>query len=772
MTSNIPKELTQLNQWICWRHEKRRNRPTKVPYQRGGRARADVTNPTTWSTFAEVCECDATNGLGFVFTPDDPYVGIDLDNCLDGDTLAPWASDLLASLPPTYTEVSPSGRGLKLWVRGELPPGHRNRRKIEGGEIEVYDTGRYFTVTGERYGASPSSVASADLRSWYSRWFPVLTPAGRPLPSIPVLDTPQGFDGPDDLMIRKIRRSASREKFERLWAGHIDAYGDDHSAADQGLCNILAFWCGPDPERIDRVFRQSGLYRDKWNREDYRDRTIDGAIRRCNAFYTRRSDDRPPEQSPVFDRAASGFPHRLSDTGNAERLVGHFGDVILYCSESAMWYVYDGTRWVQDHGGRIIRMAIETVRAIGTEADMVTSDGSGATNPAELAEALKKHAAKSEAESRIMAMVRLARAMRPVRAEDFDRDPWLLNTTNGTVDLRTGILRPASPADKITHKTTCGYHSGVTAPQWCAFVRWAFCGDIEMADYVQELLGMCISGDITEQVLPVFYGDGANGKSTLLDTIMEICGTYAGKAPPDLLMAKRGESHPTEVADLMGKRLVVASETEEGRRLRTSFVKEATGDREMKARFMRGNFFTFQRTHKLLLATNHKPRITEGKYSMWRRLRLVPFAATVGDAAQDKRLGEKLMTEAPGILAWLVAGCRRWYESGGFDEPAAVREATEEYREEEDPIAEFVEACLDLKAGGFAQRKDIRRAYVQWCRDSGVERPLAERAMISRIENQPGVSKSAQRVEGRSVRGLSGVSLSERCALGGGTSYE
>jgi putative DNA primase/helicase len=462
----------------------------------------------------------------------------------------------------------------------------------------------------------------------------------------------------------------------------------------------------------------------------------------------------------------------MTDTGNAERLVAHFGDIILYCSESSMWYVYDGSRWVQDHGGRIVRLAIETVRGIITEASLVGSDGSKAADPAELSNQLCKHAAKSEAEGRIMAMVRLARAMRPVCADEFDRDPWLLNTTNGTVDLRTGTLHPASPADKITHRTACGYHSGVGAPQWCAFVRWVFRGDTEMVDYVQELLGMCISGDITEQMLPVFYGDGANGKSTMLDTIMDLAGTYAGKAPPDLLMAKRGESHPTEVADLMGKRLVIASETEEGRKLRTSFVKEATGDREMKARFMRGNFFTFQRTHKLLLATNHKPRVTEGKYSMWRRLRLVPFAATIDDAAQDKRLGEKLMTESVGILAWLVAGCRRWYESGGFDEPAAVREATEEYREEEDPIAEFVEACLDLDADGFAQLKDIRRAYVQWCRDCGVERPLSERAMADRIKNQQGVTKTARRVDGRSVRGLAGVKLAERCALGGGASYE
>lgn len=754
MYDNIPDELTARPQWVCWRHEHRKGRPTKIPYTPGTQTRASSTDPATWRTFAQALADRSHSGIGYVFTADDPYTGIDLDDCLVNGVLKPWAEAILKTLPPTYTEVSPSEHGLKLWIKGTLPDRSKHRRKIHDGdelvgEIEVYDTGRFFTATGDLYGDA-LGIAETDIAAWHRKWFPASSsPSSVPLPD--ASDT--GYPGSDDALVAAIRRSRQAELFDSLYRGDLDTASGDHSSADMTLCNILAFWCGPDPARIDRLFRESGLMREKWERKDYRDRTIAEAIGSCSSFYQpSNTATSPSRDSDVFTRAAEGKPYMLTDLGNAERLVEHYRDRIRYCRQTSQWYLWNGQRWGVDLTGGIVTRAAETVRAIYQEAKRCTADP-------EIAAEISKHGVKSEAQARIAAMVKLAESRPGVPAcvEDFDGDPWLLNTTNGTVDLRTGVLRQHDPADLITQITTCGYHPGVGCPTWQRFLSQIFHDNRELIDYVQELVGMCASGAISEQVLPVFHGEGSNGKSTLLDTVMSVLGGYSGKAAPDLIMARKNESHPTEVADLWGKRLVVASETDEGRKLRTSFVKETTGDETLKARYMRGDFFTFRRTHKLVLMTNNKPRVTEGKHAIWRRLKLVPFMARIPDREQDRQLGEKLRRESVGILAWMVEGCRRWHAAGGFDEPAEIRQATEDYRAEEDPLAEFVSDCLELDDEGFLPSREARRLYQAWCAKERIQHPLGDRALGNRLAGLSGVRAGQQRFDGEPTRGMIGV---------------
>jgi putative DNA primase/helicase len=756
MYDNIPHELAARPQWVCWRYQTRQGRPTKIPYTPGTQTRASSTDPATWRTFDDAKRDRNHNGIGYVFTADDPYTGIDLDDCLVNGVLKPWAEAVLASLPPTYTEVSPSEHGLKLWVRGKLPDRSKHRRKMTDGddtvgEIEVYDTGRFFTATGDTYPGEPAGVAEADIATWHRKWFPSSGPAVLPEPAA---SGDAGFPGSDDALIAAVRRSGSAKLFDSLWRGDLDTANGDHSSADLSLCNILAFWCGPNPARIDRLFRESGLYRDKWDRQDYRDRTIAEAVAGCKAHYSPPdAASRPRSDSDVLAKAAEAKPYMLTDIGNAERLAEHYRDRIRFCHQTSQWYLWDGQRWGLDLAGRITSYAVATVRMIYKESKACRDTDD------KVAAEIAKHGVKSEAQARISAMIKLAASEPGVAVEvaDLDADPWLLNTTNGTVDLRTGKLREHDPLDLNTQITTCGYHPGVACPTWLKFLSRIFHDNRELIDYVQELIGMCLSGDVSEQILPVFHGEGSNGKSTLLDTVMAVMGGYAGKAAPDLIMARKNETHPTEVADLWGKRLVVASETDEGRKLRTSFVKETTGDETLKARYMRGDFFTFRRTHKLVLMTNNKPRVTEGKHAIWRRLKLVPFTATIADSERDRQLGAKLRRESVGILAWMVEGCRRWHESGGFDEPVEIRQATEEYRDEENPLAEFVADCLVLDDGGFLPSREARRLYQAWCVKERIQHPLGDRALTSRLLAMPGVTKAVNKVQGEAVRGLAGV---------------
>jgi putative DNA primase/helicase len=279
-------------------------------------------------------------------------------------------------------------------------------------------------------------------------------------------------------------------------------------------------------------------------------------------------------------------------------------------------------------------------------------------------------ALKSEAAPRLNAMVELARSEPgiPVLPEQLDKNPWLFNCPNGTLELDTGRLREHRREDYITKLCPTPYDPRATCPTWERLLESVFpsddgAPDRELITFVQRLLGRCLSGDVSEQILAIFWGVGANGKTTLLNGVLETVGTdYTMKAAPNLLMSSKSERHPTERADLFGMRLVVVSETPEDRHLNEAFVKDLTGRERIRARRMREDFWEFDPTHKVILQTNHRPVIRGTDEGIWRRLRLVPFEVRFWDPdepragkdvdprlMQDKRLPDKLRAEYPGI---------------------------------------------------------------------------------------------------------------------------
>jgi putative DNA primase/helicase len=244
------------------------------------------------------------------------------------------------------------------------------------------------------------------------------------------------------------------------------------------------------------------------------------------------------------------------------------------------------------------------------------------------------------------------------------------------------------------------------------------------------LCGYALTGSVSEQVLPVLYGTGANGKSTVLNALLTALGDYGMQAAPDLLVAKRG-SHPTELADLFGMRFVASIEVEDGSRLAESLVKQLTGGDRIKARRMRQDFWEFEPTHKVLMACNHKPQVRGTDNAIWRRLRLLPFTETIPPAEQDRDLPEKLRFELPGILAWAVEGCLEWRREG-LQAPEEVRQATGAYRAEMDVLGAFLRECCELGAEHNEAAKDLYAAYIRWCDDGG-ERPETKRKFGSRL---------------------------------------
>jgi putative DNA primase/helicase len=414
--------------------------------------------------------------------------------------------------------------------------------------------------------------------------------------------------------------------------------------------------------------------------------------------------------------------YNLTDLGNARRLVHRHGRNLRYCWLWRKWLVWDGKRWVKDDTGEVYRLAKETVSSIYQEAAAAPND--------EARKELGKHATRSEAGARIKEMVDLARSDVPVMPDELDASPDLLNTESGTIDLRTGELREHRREDLITKIAPTTYGPDAAAPTWEAFLERVLPGE-DLRAFVQRAVGYSATGDTSEQCMFINHGGGANGKSTFQEAIAAALGDYAMRAPTEMLLAKRSDGVPNDVARLKGARFVSASETEEGRRLAESRIKDLTGQDTITARFMKAEWFDFAPTHKLWLSTNHKPEIRGTDAAIWRRIRLVPWAVTIPPAEQDKKLPIALRHELAGILAWVVRGCLQWRREG-LQAPDEVRKATGEYRAEMDVLAGFLVECCELDTGHWEYAKDLYECYKRWCDENG-ERPEPQRKFGGRL---------------------------------------
>jgi len=440
----------------------------------------------------------------------------------------------------------------------------------------------------------------------------------------------------------------------------------------------------------------------------------------------------------------------LTELGNAERLVGRHGHDLIHVYGIG-WLVWCGTHWRRDRTGEVERRAVEMVRSIHEEAARVASD--------EKREGLAKWAVASESAYRIRATIELARSMPGVPVEDADHldgDPWLLNVENGTLDLRTGELREHRREDLITKLAPVEFDPEATAPNWEAFVEHAI-PSRDTRTFLERAVGYSLTGRTTEKVMPCLLGPGDTGKTTFVEAVMDLMGEdYAKPAAPDLLLSKRGTSHPTEVADLLGRRFVATVEVEEGRYLAESLVKQLTGGDRISARFMRQDFFEFVPTHKIWLAANHPPIVRGGHDATWNRIKKVPFGVVIPKAEQDKGLRDKLRAERSSILNWALGGCLEWQREG-LGEPEEVRLATEEYREDMDTFAEFLAERCALGPDEWAPTSALRRAYSGWCEEAG-QRALNWQIITGRLRER-GCSPTSRKINGRSKRGWWGLAV-------------
>lgn len=401
---------------------------------------------------------------------------------------------------------------------------------------------------------------------------------------------------------------------------------------------------------------------------------------------------------------------RLTDSANAERWVELHGERFRWHAGRQCWMVWDGTRWGVDDGAEALR----TTKDVGVswlQRDAPTSD------PQFMAACIV-HAKRSESAGARRAMLQLAAAEEgmSVATSAWDADPWMLNCANGVLDLRDGRLLQHHAPRMMSKLAPTEYDPAATAPRFDAFLAQAL-PDPEVRLWVQRLVGYALTGVVREHVLPVFYGSGGNGKGTLVNTLGAVLGDYARAVPADLLMRRTGgDQHPTERATLLGLRLAFASETEAGRQLAEATVKSLTGGDPISARFMRQDFFEFLPSHKLILSTNHRPKIRGTDAGIWRRVRLIPW--TTAPEKPDTTLGEALLREAPGVLRWAVEGCLGWQREG-LPRVAAIEAATEVYKHEQDVLALFLEECTTSTPSASTSSSELFKAYKDWAEEQG-----------------------------------------------------
>lgn len=718
MYDNIPAELKQLPNWICWRGfpQPRPDDPnhigkTPINPKTGGNAQSN--NPDTWTTFDVAFKASSQyTGIGFMFG-NSPYFGVDIDGVeedireyIDGGSgiVAEFVHGL-----QSYTELSPSGKGIHILCKGSLPKGGRRR-----GNVEMYDSGRFFTVTG-------NSISEYDRVA-------ECTEAIKPLHEKylggskvePVQRVIQQGELPRSVteVLELARNAKNGCKFQSLFAGNYSEY-NSQSEADMAFCNMLAFWTGCNAALMDEIYRQSGLMREKWDRRQsgstYGALTIRKAIEQCEQVYE------PPVKyrikissanaSAVENEAENPTLYTMDDMGNAKRFLNMFGEDFRYNYTDKCFLYWDGRRWATDLDGCAERSADISVESMKLEAEYYEWSGDN-----DLVKAFGKHIKSSRSNKSKTNMLKEVQHNMPIMPHQLDKHMMAFNVPNGTLSLRTGQLVEHDRNHFITKFSPIEYTDNADCPMWERFLNDIFAGDRELIRYIQKAVGYSMTGDTSEQCVFFLYGTGRNGKSTFLDVLREILGEYVSNIQPETIMVKNGSGNGinSDIARLKGARMVTTVEPNEGVRINEGLIKQLTGDDTVTARKLYANEFEFKPEFKLWMATNHKPIIRGTDEGIWRRIHMIPFTVQIPPEKVDRQLKNKLEREYPAILRWAVDGCLLWQREG-LKQPKAVLDMVREYRREMDVISAFVEDRCEVGEKYYERSSDLYAAYSAWC---------------------------------------------------------
>lgn len=726
----------QLPQWIkdnanvcLWKYEQRKGqeKPAKVPYQATG-FRARSNDASTFTTFDKALGAlkSGTDYAGLGLGVFGELVAIDKDSCVNKDgSLDDMAQDIIAIMNG-YTEYSPSGKGIRILCLAKDFTYDKTRYLIMNQKLglEIYvacATNKFVTLTGHVIQQGEIGYREQKLRAVLEKYMLRKKPKVKAAaPTFSYLT--------DDSVIAKASACANGNKFKRLWEGKTGDYNEDSSRADMALAGILAFWCGGDIVQMDRLFRQSGLMRDKWDRSlgdsTYGQHTLAAALSQCESFYSPL-----PERSSAEDDF-SELPEKLkelrpeknpryhwSDIGSGRLFADIYQQQARYVPERKCWYVYRSGIWKQDVGSlEAMTLCMRLADALLLHALSIPEERARAA----YLDYFKKWQMRGVRET----FLKDAQSVYPISLSDFDKDPYVVNCKNGTLHLDTGAFTEHRSEDKLTKMLSVKYDPEARCERFERFIEEITSEDRERARFLQKAYGYGLSGDTSYECMFIEYGPSTrNGKGTLNESALKVLGSYGCTARPETIALKlnRDSSAPSEdIARLAAVHTVSISEPAKGMVLSAALVKSMTGNDTINARFLHENSFDFVPQFKMFINCNYLPIINDMTLFTSGRLFIIPFDRHFEEHEQDitlKRTFAKPENQSA-ILNWLIAGyqmlCRE-----GFTPPESIRAATAAYQRESDKMGLFVEEHLIPEASNEERTSEVYNAYRGWCHENG-----------------------------------------------------
>lgn len=802
--NNFPKELQDLEQWVCYKAEPKKNPDgtpgiSKLPMS--GHYNQDVMNskgkafgwfasstvPATWDTLDKCINQVysiphvegapyGSDGVGFVIT--DGFIGIDLDHVIDPESgsLSPVAKDLLEMFPETYAERSRSGTGVHILSKGRLPGNCKTRVKVGTSEIELYGESRYFVVTGDQISKSNElKFYEPEVKEMCEKYgFLKDDPEPTKTTEQPFKDESapgEQIERTDEEIIDLLKNGRFAQKMDALFIkGDISSYVNDDSRADLALCDYIAYYT-TDPEQIERIFSQSALgQRDKWiNRSDYRKATISSALSGKLAGKGSYKDIKKIK------------PDEYTDMQMGTAFIEKYHDRLRFCPDLNRFISWDGMKWDIQTPDQAKGFFHEYVRGLrkeilikfeplakrkndleeqkdkflkeekekGTkikELDSILDELGSLEKKMNSLESEDNRIRKYESSSRINGALDQAKAYYMIRADELDKDPYLINTKEGVYDIRTGEIKPHDPA--LLCSKLCGFDSTYDDDeQWNGFLNYAFCGNEEYMKYIQTVMGATIIGKVFTEGLSIAHGSGGNGKSTFFEAIHKTLGSYSTVITSDVFVQNKQINDGAELFKIKGTRMVLACELSPGTTLDVGKIKKYCSTDTVSIRGVYTNAIDVEPTYSMFITCNEIPKLPQSALDddgTLDRLHVLPFLAENMryDAMNISNYGEKLFQDCGySIFNWLLAGAGRFIANGNkYDpEPAFIDRYAKDQFKMTNTLDQFLEVCTERAPGSRIKRSEFHARYSEYCLEH--ELPQENKSSLMRSMQKRGFPK-------------------------------
>lgn len=718
--NGIPEELKRHPSWVNWTFEERKGKLTKPPIDPKNNEYADTTDPSTWATYDQAlkrykeCENEKIRGIGFVLS--NGYSGADLDHCRNIETgeVQSWAKEIITQLR-SYTEITPSNEGIRIWTKGKLPKGKRVKGGLpspdggKNGKIEIYDSGRFYTVTGRHLDGTPSEIhqREEELRTIHRKVF------GNGQKSKTDSKPGNSLFLSDADLINKAMEASNGDKFRRLWEGDISEYSSQ-SEADLAFCSMLAFWARNNEARIDRLFRQSKLMRAKWDEKHYGNgRTygqgaIEKVIGQTTETYSglRSNAGAPVQRAPTENESNEreiGKNSPFNPRKEAEVFLnsGHF--VFMYEAIHEFdrgYYRFQNDRTLMD------RMGIQ----------------------------LDTHRDKSRL-GKVREVLETAKNILSAREINLNSDPNIINVGNGLLDIRTMTLSKHDPSTVFLYQINANYDPFAECPLFKQFlsevlVDHSLQADEDLIKIVQEFIGYCFYIPCPFDKALMLYGEGSNGKNVLIYILNSLFKGFVSNVHFEEIGDDRFAS-----ADLAGKLLNISGELSASARLRESEVKKIISGEPIRAQRKHQKAFDFSPFAKHIITTNNLPFSVDQSFGYFRRWKVIPFWQTFLNEKDDQKiieefnakkrpykiadpfLEEKLDHELDGVFLWAMEGLKRLLKTKGFSYSSQIEDMRTIFQMRSSTVEAFAEKNFDTsEPTASILLQTAYKKYVEFCR--------------------------------------------------------